>query len=102
MSRRATGVGFRASAAFLFGVRYLTAAVLYAGFNPREISSTTLAQFLDDVGARPLTLSVIALAVGVAYLVWAAVDERRGRGADRGIASRQGLLQTLPPSYRAI
>ena len=79
MSRRITGAMFCAIAAFLFGVRYVVAAQLFGGMHPGEIDPATLDQYLNYAGTPLLTGSVVALVVGIAYLVWAEVEDLRKR-----------------------
>jgi hypothetical protein len=75
LSRRTTGAAFCAIAAFLFGLRYVVAAQLFDGMNPGAIDPSTLDQFLDYAGTPLLTGSVVALVVGIVYLVWAELED---------------------------
>ena len=79
MSRRITGAMFCAIAALLFGVRYVVAAQLFSGMHPGEIDPATLDQYLAYEGTTLLTVSVVALVVGIAYLVWAELEDLRKR-----------------------
>jgi hypothetical protein len=79
LSRRTTGAAFCAIAALLFGVRYVVAAQLFAGMNPGAIDSSTLDLYLGYVGTPLLAGSVVALVVGIAYLVWAELEDLRKR-----------------------
>jgi hypothetical protein len=72
MSRRTTGVIFICLAAFLFGVRYLSAAIFASNVN--SWSSDLFNAMLDYVGPAPTTLSIIALVVGIIYLLWAEIE----------------------------
>jgi hypothetical protein len=81
MSRRAVGFGFCAIAAFFFGLRYLIAALLFVGMQPGEVNTDTLDLFLTYTGDTLVRASILALIVGVAFLIWAEIDARRGHGA---------------------
>ncbi|RJE90266.1 hypothetical protein D3P07_08655 [Paenibacillus sp. 1011MAR3C5] len=63
MHRRTVGVVFIIIAAFLYGVRYLSAAIY--GSNISAWSKERFANLLTYVGGGPLVLSWIALIVGI-------------------------------------
>ncbi|MFF2887349.1 hypothetical protein [Paenibacillus sp. NPDC057967] len=65
MHRRTVGVAFIVIAAFLYSVRYLTAAIY--GSNLSSWSSELFADMLTYVGSGPLVLSWIALIVGIGF-----------------------------------
>ena len=79
MSRRTTGAAFCAIAALLFSVRYVVAAQLFGAMHPGAIDATTLNQYLAYAGRPLLAGSVVALVVGIAYLVWAELEDLRKR-----------------------
>ncbi|MFB8372910.1 hypothetical protein [Paenibacillus taichungensis] len=69
MSRRTTGTLLLVIAAFLYGVRYLSAAIFGSG-----VASWNLELFqemLNYVGTAPQSWSIAALILGLFYLVWA-------------------------------
>lgn len=72
MSRRGAGVAFCAIAAFLFGVRYLAAAIFGSGV--RGWNADLFDAMLQYVGAVPLVLSLVSLVAGLFYLVWAELE----------------------------
>ncbi|MDQ7793816.1 MAG: hypothetical protein RDU89_05305 [bacterium] len=78
MSRRATGVAFCAIAALLYAARYLAAAIWGSGVS--SWSRELFESLLQYVGAPLVTLSLLALAAGVAYLAWAEHEAWTGRG----------------------
>ncbi len=77
MSKRAAGVAFCGIAAFLFATRYLAAAIFSSGGSSWD--KQLFQAMLEYVGTVPITLSIIALAFGVAYLIWGEYEEWTGR-----------------------
>lgn len=73
MSRRVVGIGLIVISVFLYGIRYLSAALL--GSSMPNWSQSTFQSLLHTVGYGPSKLSVIALIVGILYLIWAEIDE---------------------------
>jgi len=71
MSRRSAGVTFCGIAAFLFSVRYISAAILGTGFS--SWSAELFTGLLDYIGSGLLIGSAISVLVGVFYLVWAEI-----------------------------
>jgi len=69
MHRRTVGVVFICIAAFLFGIRYLCAAIY--GSNVSSWNHDLFQHMLAYVGNDLLLWSQAALAVGIGYLVWA-------------------------------
>ncbi|MEC0244181.1 hypothetical protein P4H66_30680 [Paenibacillus dokdonensis] len=69
MNRRGAGVVFVAIAAFLLGIRYLTAVMLLPGNN--GWSWDYYHEILAKSGGTLLTLSILSLVVGIIYLVLA-------------------------------
>lgn len=74
MSHRAAGISLVGFAVFLFGMTYLSAALFGALDGPRY--------WPGDVFGWPMGLAFILLALGVAYLVWAEIQQIRGSGAN--------------------
>jgi len=77
MSRRLTGVILCAIAAMLYAARYLTAAI-YGSGQSHTWSADLFAALLRYVGSDLTIAAIVALVVGVAYLVWAEVAPERG------------------------
>ncbi|GIP27143.1 hypothetical protein J23TS9_22730 [Paenibacillus sp. J23TS9] len=69
MNRRGAGVAFVAIAAFLFGIRYLTAVMLLPANS--GWSWDYYHEILAKSGGPLLTLSILSLVVGIIYLVLA-------------------------------
>lgn len=69
MSRRTTGTLLLVIAAFLYGVRYLTAAIFGSGV--ASWSSDLFQEMLNYVGTAPRNWSMVALILGLFYLIWA-------------------------------
>jgi hypothetical protein len=67
MNRRAAGVAFVAIAAFLFAARYVTAAIFGSGVN--SWSRELFHGMLQYTGSALLVVSIIALIVGIIYLI---------------------------------
>lgn len=74
MSRRTTGTLLLLIAAFLYGIRYLSAAIFAS--NVSSWDSDLFHSMLDYVGTAPRNLSIIALVVGIVYLIWAEYESR--------------------------
>jgi len=75
MKRRTTGTIFLVIAAFLYGIRYLSAAIY--GSNVSSWSADLFKSMLSYIGEGPNILSILALILGVIYLVWAEIEELR-------------------------
>lgn len=75
MSKRATGAVFCLIAAILFSTRYIAAAVFMSGVSSWDAS--LFAVGLQYVGSPLQTFSIIGLVIGVGYLVWAEVSEKK-------------------------
>ena len=73
MNKRGAGVVFCLIAALLFSARYITAAIFMNNV------SELFASGLRYQGNALLVLSVISLLAGVAYLVWAEIEEWKRR-----------------------
>lgn len=73
MNKRAAGISLIAIAAFLYGVKYMSAAIWGSGTN--TWNSDLFNNFLNSVGQAPLYFSWIALAAGIVYLYQAEVED---------------------------
>lgn len=73
MHRRSAGISFIFISAFLNSVRYLTAAIY--GSSTTNYSETFFKVVLDSIGNDLLNFAVITLIVGIAYLLWAEIEE---------------------------
>ena len=76
MSRRTTGMGFIFVAAMLYAVRFIAAAIYGSGM-PGSWSNELFRGLLQYVDQGLTTFSIIALAAGVLYLVWAELASRK-------------------------
>lgn len=76
MNRRSAGVCFLAIAAFLYAARHLVAAIY--GTGGQTWSNEIYQRILNYVGTDLWVLGAVAAAVGIGYLVWAEVGDRRG------------------------
>lgn len=73
MNKRRTGVTFIAIAAFLFSAKYISAAIF--GSNVPSWDEDLFNAMLEYVG-NPLNIcSVLALLIGLAYIIWAEYEE---------------------------
>jgi len=77
MSKRLTGVTFISIAAFLYGIRYLSASVF--GSNVSSWNEQLFQAMLNSVGKTPLYISILALIVGIGYLLWAEIESFQKR-----------------------
>ncbi|MCR2805772.1 hypothetical protein [Paenibacillus soyae] len=69
MQRRTVGVILLCISAFLYGVRYLSAAIFGSGVSSWD--SQLFNAMLEYVGDGPLIMSWIALIAGIGYLFFA-------------------------------
>jgi hypothetical protein len=67
MQRRTVGMIFICIAAFLYGIRYISAAIF--GSNVSSWDSSLFKEMLHYVGNGPSVFSVLSLIVGIIYLV---------------------------------
>ncbi|MDR6726985.1 hypothetical protein J2W91_005510 [Paenibacillus amylolyticus] len=74
MSRRTTGTLLLLIAAFLYGIRYLSAAIFASNVSSWDYD--LFHSMLDYVGTAPRNLSIIALVGGIFYLLWAEYESR--------------------------
>lgn len=81
MKRRTTGTILLLVAAFLYGIRYLSAAIF--GSNVNSWNGNLFDSMLSYIGKGPVILSVLALILGLIYLVWAEIEELRNNNLNR-------------------
>lgn len=74
MSRRTTGVSFIGFATLLYITRFLAAAIWGGNFS--TWSTENFAALLSYVDQGLTNLSILALVVGIVYLVWGELKER--------------------------
>jgi len=67
MNRRGTGVVFISISALLFATRYISAAIFSVGLNTWNME--LFQNMLDYTGNNLLIFSIIALVMGVIYLI---------------------------------
>ena len=79
MSRRAAGIVLVSCAALMQAARYLTAAVF--GSNVVSWDKGLFQAMLKYVGSGLTVWSLVLLAAGVGYLVWAELEAARSRQA---------------------
>lgn len=79
MNKRAAGISLIAIAAFLYGVKYMSAAIWGSGTN--TWNSDLFNTFSNSVGQAPLYFSWIALAAGILYIYHAEAEEKRNLNA---------------------
>ena len=72
MNRRAAGISLFAIAALLYSARYLTAAIF--GSNLQTWDSALFRAMLEYTQSGLNTWSIIALLLGVIYLVWSEIE----------------------------
>lgn len=82
MNKRTAGVGLLAIGAFLYATRYIAAAIFGSGV--ASFSTELFRAMLQYVGIAPLIWSILAAIAGIAYLVWAEIDERSERASKQG------------------
>ncbi len=75
MNKRGTGAIFCLIAAILYAARYLAAAIFMSGMS--SWNSNLFENGLEYVGSSLLTLSVVSLIIGIAYLIWAEIEEQK-------------------------
>lgn len=72
MSRRTTGTILLIISAFLYGVRYVSAAIFGSGVN--SWNENLFHAMLGYIGNGPKILSILALIAGLFYLIWAELE----------------------------
>lgn len=75
IDKRGTGVIFCFIASLLFAARYITAAIFMSGVSSWD--SMLFTAGLEYQGYGLLVFSVISLIIGMIYLVWAEIEERK-------------------------
>jgi hypothetical protein len=72
MNKRSAGIILICISAFLYGIRYVSAAIF--GSNVSSWDSQLFDEMLHYVGIGPLVLSVLALIAGIVYLIIAELE----------------------------
>jgi hypothetical protein len=80
MPRRTTGTLLLGISALLYSTRYLSAAIF--GSSLTTWNAKLFNAMLQSVGTELVTLSLIALIAGLAYLVWAEIEAWRSSNQD--------------------
>lgn len=75
MSRRGFGLGFCVIAAFLYAVNYIAAVMWLPQVTAYATDKGRLGTAYDEVGHGLTILAVVALCVGVVYVVWGEAPE---------------------------
>lgn len=75
MNKRGVGGLFCGIAAFLFATRYVTTALFLSG--TQSWDGELFANGLSYIGSPLLIGSVCSLVVGVIYLIWGEIEDRR-------------------------
>ena len=75
MSRRITGIAFIVISAFLYATRFVAAAAWGSGFS--TWSAEHFRNLLGYVDQGLTTWSIVALVVGLIYLVWGEIEAIR-------------------------
>ena len=75
MSRRGAGMGFIGISSFLFAAKFITAAIFGSGV--ASWNSDLFASMLNYVDQGLSIASIIALIVGILYLIWAEISGSR-------------------------
>jgi hypothetical protein len=72
MNRRGTGIIFIVISAFLISIKYLSAAIFGSGVSSWSVN--LFQAMLNYVGDTLSNFSVLALILGIAYIVWGEID----------------------------
>lgn len=75
MGKRGVGVVFCFIAAILMATRYIAAAIFMSGI--QSWSSTLFSAVLDYMGAPLMWASIVCVIIGIGYLVWAEMPQRK-------------------------
>jgi len=103
MGRRTAGVVFIGIAAFLYGVKYLSAAIF--GSNVSSWNGDLFERLLDYVGNGPIVWSVISLVIGIFYLIYAEFEDKRiasGSGRNQTGEEREGVVKTIKENWNRV
>ena len=73
VNRRGTGVSFCLIAALLYAAKYISAAIF--GSNISSWDADLFSHMIDYMGGGLPLFSKLALIIGIAYLVWAEIEE---------------------------
>lgn len=73
MSKRGTGVAFIAIAAFLFSVKYISAAIFGSGIS--AWNEDLFNELLSYIGSPLIIASLISLIIGIVYIAWGEYEE---------------------------
>lgn len=73
MNKRGTGVAFIAIAAFLFSAKYISAAIFGSGL--ASYNKELFNAMLEYIGYPLSVCSVMALLIGLAYIIWGEYEE---------------------------
>jgi len=103
MSRRAAGMVFISIAAFLYGVKYLSAAIF--GSSAPSWNEDLFEGLLDYVGNGPIVLSVISLLIGIIYLIFAEIEDKRiasGQSGNQTGEEREGVMKQIKDNWNRV
>ena len=75
MNKRGTGTIFCLIGSLLFATRYITAAIFMS--NTASWDATLFEASLKYQGNGLLVFSIISLIIGILYLVWAEIEEKK-------------------------
>lgn len=75
MNKRGTGTIFCLIAAILFSTRYITAAIYMSGASSWD--ANLFSSGLEYVGSPLFYLSIISLMIGVGYLIWGELEDKK-------------------------
>ncbi|MBD5089675.1 MAG: hypothetical protein HDT30_12860 [Clostridiales bacterium] len=75
MNKRGTGTIFCLIGSLLFSARYITAAIFMS--NTTSWDATLFEASLEYQGNGLLIFSIISLIIGILYLVWAEIEEKK-------------------------
>lgn len=75
MNKRGTGTIFCLIAAILFSTLYIAAAIYMSGVSSWD--ANLFSSGLEYVGSPLFYLSIISLMIGVGYLIWGELEDKR-------------------------
>lgn len=75
MNKRGTGTIFCLIGSLLFAARYITTAIFMS--NTTTWDATLFEASLEYQGNGLLIFSIISLIIGILYLVWAEIEEKK-------------------------